>query len=913
MTIVEIYIQDLLSWASLCLNCLVSSFFGIDSSLREWCNSVLYRQCISNPYLDNVRSSLVVYCGVTSTVYDPIKAKDIAQKVLADVQRGSGSVSKGVLYELWAQNQVFMDFCCKVDEKYYITLLQNVMKFDGKFDSYVHTLSKSVAVELRREIENSCSSLDHPFCSIKAALPIIDKAVSLPGIQFWTTYQKEAFKANFVLMKHKDSTIFSSLIIENDENIITNNNDRILQYIKENEFVSLSDLLKYWPESNDYNENKTCGIDYVCIFMKTVKHVKSFLREVELYENPPKLGGRVRKVLNTKKNFKDYLKEKQLDEILIVLAEQKATSLRLAEELKEHQQTKFEKLKSFFDEVNSFNLKIAKADVKKISSFLDSYDSQLNSIVEVLQNDTAYIIRAAIISAGGDVTQSTILLGMRLAQAVNPLKTIFGGSSLYDIYKAANELAKALIKLKKATGLYDAYSDLKTKSENVGLGFDKNREFLLIVKQLTEDTTSTTKEFQEAKDIFLEKYSQFLPDVKKPQIRELTASWKSLIHRACEIVKQTNSVPASAYKAFIKSTQLCDKTKIKVSVMIALYEEIYDFQFDLMDAMAANMWARNALDAAKGINDDFTQIYEKNRESATTLAVIGGLSFVIYKTHILNAVNQYCNIIEYAQNSIHSECLGPKTDLSELTNINFESCDSDIHGFFHNIPVKPNGTDDKAYMDLNLLYSGEATYFKIPNSQWLLDQNWIKEHDKDSALYVKQFEVYLPSQSSSTRSVVVRASPVINELVPGGTNYIIEPQSSLVYEYKEGPNPSCHYPVIKHPYMSCKTENYNKICKLTVSVSRELYPSLYARWKIILNGYEDVTPPEPVNDDLTLKVGLKICKMSSDSNVVTSSVLMQSDQCCPEGQYKSHTKSECKNCTADSHPVLAGYYCEKND
>ena len=73
--------------------------------------------------------------------------------------------------------------------------------------------------------------------------------------------------------------------------------------------------------------------------------------------------------------------------------------------------------------------------------------------------------------------------------------------------------------------------------------------------------------------------------------------------------------------------------------------------------------------------------------------------------------------------------------------------------------------------------------------------------------------------------------------------------------------------------------------------------------------------PTRQKNDLILKIGLILCKLAKGPFVSTANAItMQSDLlCCPSGQYKSDVQSSCKNCLADSHPVLAdGYYCEKD-
>ena len=53
--------------------------------------------------------------------------------------------------------------------------------------------------------------------------------------------------------------------------------------------------------------------------------------------------------------------------------------------------------------------------------------------------------------------------------------------------------------------------------------------------------------------------------------------------------------------------------------MTAIYEEIYEYQFELMDAMAAYVRSSVALDAAKDINTEFEEVTNLNINSGSTL------------------------------------------------------------------------------------------------------------------------------------------------------------------------------------------------------------------------------------------------------------------------------------------------------
>ena len=777
-------------------------------------------------------------------------------------------------------------------------------------------MSKTVAIGLRGEL-GSCSSLSSSFCRMKALLPSFNKAQTLPKVQLWSKRHKEAFTVNLIIMKRKYPSHFSSLAIS-ENTILVNNMDLILRYIRANSFNSLSDLAKYWPNNDEYKPNEICSKDYVCIFMKTVQHVRAFIQEVDKYNNPPKIGGKVRKVVNTKVGLREYLVQKQLDRILTILSEQQSTSTQVANHLKQHLTQKFTELRSYFEQVDTFNQRIAQADIGFIDGRLDTYQSELNRISVTMKRDLKTILESAIAIATGDVVQRTIELAVALIDGANPLKAIFGEGSLQDIYDAAANLANAIANLAKAVNLHSAFNELRTKTKQISDGFSANDEFLANVKKLIDKKSLGTDEFKSNRDEFLTQYNDYSPKVTKPQVAGLAAFWTAMIDEACEIINGAGTAAGGAGRAVVVSQGLCWKTKVKATEMIELYEEIYDFQFQLMDAMASQMRAENALDAAKAINTEFTEVSDLNPDSGTTLttlAMIGGLSFVTYKAHIMNAVNLYCNELEYKEGSIKPrECLGPRTDLTLLTSVTQTPCTSEIHEFFHDVPIKKTGQNDEAHMNLSRLYSGEPIYFKIPNSQWLVDQAWIVSSEKEFAFYVKQFEVFLPTASSFARRVQVRALPITNEVVPGGTDYSITPSSSLVYEYQEGPpNTQCRSTKNKNPYMACKTTGYNEICDLTVVVNRIAYPSLFAHWKITVSGYEKAAIPDPVNNDMTLKVGMRLCKLAKGPYVAAAVRKQSSGSCCPSGKYKSDVRSsQCKFCPANSHPVLAGYYCEKN-
>ena len=310
---------------------------------------------------------------------------------MADINRATSQIGKTSLYTLWKQQKVFTDYCCIANTNYYLTLAKQLLLFNANFDFYVQAMSKTVAIGLRGEL-GSCSSLSSSFCRMKALLPSFNKAQTLPKVRLWSKRHREAFTVNLIIMKRKYPSHFSSLTIS-ENTILVNNMDLILRYIRANSFNSLSDLAKYWPENDEYKPNEICSKDYVCIFMKTVQHVRAFIQEVDKYNNPPKIGGKVRKVVNTKVGLREYLVQKQLDRILTILSEQQSTSTQVANHLKQHLTQKFTELRSYFEQVDTFNQRIAQADIGFIDGRLDTYQSELNRISVTMKRDLKTYLR----------------------------------------------------------------------------------------------------------------------------------------------------------------------------------------------------------------------------------------------------------------------------------------------------------------------------------------------------------------------------------------------------------------------------------------------------------------------------------------------------------------------------------------
>ena len=350
----------------------------------SWCNSINNRD-IDNSFQEEVRPTLKIYCGSTTdnnfVWYSSSQTTHVAPKIKADSDR-CPSQYKQHLYNFWMQHPSVRDYCCYSDPKYHITLLQELHKFNDDFYQYVGGLTSTVAFELRKEFERLCStSISDAFCPLYAALDAIDVSSRLPADKSTWTADTEQYKkavlVSFAILKKKNPQQYSSLVIAEDD-IIVECTNVILKHIQDADVSKLEVFATYLPANNAYRATTSaCSLnDQLCIFMKIVEQVRIYLDEASLDTNPVLINGKRRLILNTEVDYREFLRQKQLDRILTILAEQHSTSLQIANDLKGHTTTKFTELRTYFEKIETFNQQIASADIGFVDGRIKLYQKE---------------------------------------------------------------------------------------------------------------------------------------------------------------------------------------------------------------------------------------------------------------------------------------------------------------------------------------------------------------------------------------------------------------------------------------------------------------------------------------------------------------------------------------------------------
>ena len=748
---------------------------------------------------------------------------------------------------------------------------------------------------------------------------------------------KNAIMLKVALLKFYDPIDRKAVVPESRyRNYFTKAMDKIMEAINRNEINVIKELLNYLPKTADVlGCNPAQASSAQCNYERIQEQLQLF---VNSYVNPNEQRKRI--MLETNIDFKEYFNNRQTGEILKTVQKQSFLITEVARVV----QNRFGELRNYFYQVQDFNQKKASADVSYINTMLAKYKTSLGSISYDVGKMTGEILNYARVSSIVNLIEKTATVALVIAEMCNPLKKVFGSSSPTELTNALADLSKAIAQVVKSQALSDSFDQLKKETISLTSRLDENADFLENVRRLVVNSGVNDNNFEKYKKEFLGKYTAYNPKVKKPDISKIGEMWNQIIEKACGIIDE-KGIGSGAIESKVNRKGLCWKAPAKVQEMIGTLNEIYDFQFDLIEALASTMKAKTAVKAATEINAEYDATADvtsdnlpfKTRNYAT-------LTYVTYKVQEWQAVQDYCDILEYKNGGVRpEECKRKTPDISLLISRPDTGCTSESIQFV-DIPIKTSSDFQKnagsssqprissssankhilGKVDMDALFSGRLTSFQVPNKEWLVQHKWIGKSAllQDQHFYVKAFSLFLPTQSHKERLIKVTATASIdNKFAADGPKYIIAPATTFVYEYKEGNSfLGCFQREINNPYTICSTRKLPKICPLTREVpglqqSSVLYPLIYSKWMLRIKGYNDTLFPHPTTP-VAVKALVVICKLSKRpgySGLQKRSQLPASDWgCCNETKYWSAQHGKCETCPTESTPLLNGYYCEKS-
>ena len=386
-----------------------------------------------------------------------------------------------MLYSLWRATPDISNYCCITDtSNEFTSSVRQIVTFANDFHNIAQALAISTS-EFQQNMKENCEATnDHQYCSVAYAIPMMEQAASLPGSQTsWTEQDNQAADVILfhlmVLIKGIPS-VYDSLqdivTTEKETEIYTSIINQILQYIQEGDNAGLKELHKNLPQMYFYTQtSSSCNSDNICIFMKIVGQLDSYLEQLEIHETSLVINGRKRILLNTGIDYIEFLKQKQLDRILQVLDDQHLTSMSIATALKGEITSQFTNLKSYYQHVASFNGDIATADIGYITGRLDSFKERITSVVDTFKKKMGALLDQMLIGAGLELVEAAITMALAIADACNPIGWITGGTDPNSVADAVAYFANAVALLSQGVAIQVAWNNVQTKATEIGNNF----------------------------------------------------------------------------------------------------------------------------------------------------------------------------------------------------------------------------------------------------------------------------------------------------------------------------------------------------------------------------------------------------------------------------------------------------------
>ncbi|KAK3583752.1 hypothetical protein CHS0354_022784 [Potamilus streckersoni] len=818
---------------------------------------------------------------------------------------------------------------------------------------------------LRQEIDRFClTSSTQQICEVKIltnAADKVEKLLNYVGRGQWDNSASEILKnamrlhfytVKLTFLKLHPSSAAREFLSTTDSEVskwikgITLN---LFDSIQKNRIESISRVIELLP----YTVDLPC--DHAAEFPslgRTLCTFNSMINSLTLYLASKNSRGNVKQI-STSIDYEKFLQEKRFEQILNIGETTQYTLLLVAQHLKLEMKNNFGELKKYFQQLAEFDWKKASADIAYIDSTLSRYKDASAQSANKMDGYMDQLIRAALAAAIGDQVEAALKLSFAIAEACNPLSIIFTGGGATGVLDATQGVSQAMANVAKAAKLKDAFDALISEIRKFVDKLKKNEIYLNTVTSLinslkknalsssSSSPSSLTPEFEAQKNKFLDDYNNYTPAVTKDDLKGITVYWENLIDEACDLLDATSGTVSGITKTVLAAKRICPNAKVEVQKLIATYEEIYDFQFKLMDALATCMRAVTAYQAANVINSDFDAAKLKNADNPEIFAeleMLSAFSMICYKISMLAAIDSYCDILTYTEGHLPRECIGTGTSITSLLSRTKLTCSTMLE--FQRIPTKPSGPGDKAYISLKELYAGQTAVFKIPDSQWLIDHNWILSSQKNDKMFVQRFEIYLPVVSKTKKQIQVKVqSTVGNQLTPpDGTEYVISPRPTLWYTYREGESGSeCRQEEFPNPYNdNCR--DMPKICPVTKELSNcanrgNICPSIYTQWNINIYGYENANMGVP-STDIPLRVALQLCSLRESeyalmqlwddigmSNILSavrqpmsweayhSESFSTKGTCCGSNHYYDDSTSKCTACPSGSVDKYKGLLC----
>ncbi len=419
-------------------------------------------------------------------------------------------------------------------------------------------------------------------------------------------------------------------------------------------------------------------------------------------------------------------------------------------------------LGNHFYQLATFDQDKAEYDVGFLQDKINDFSERIKNTK--IKEDLQTLLYYAIGSNTAEMAQLTTQLAAALAENMNPIAWLTGGGGVQEVLDQANALAKAGVDTAKLIALHEKiFPRIKDKANAMSRALAANAK----VHNKLNSTFHQLKD-QESIDIdtvqsnFLVDYQGYDPGWTNGDIAEYTVLLKGVIEELCEILYSGGTAASAVVQIVGASKMVCLNIKTSADILEAVYQEMYEFQYDFMESMATAIRAlvtKHSANTVRNLPEE-----EDNPEQYRLLLKIYTFRIKIQsKQHILLALKEVCNVDEYKNGGVPtSKCTKALksqmfSDIDRVIGHTVNECPSDqTTEYYVRFPARLNPDNEAlepGVLDLTKIYSGELTPFKIPYAK---SMSWIQRYvsysipsHEDVALYVNRFEIFLPDLTNN--------------------------------------------------------------------------------------------------------------------------------------------------------------------
>ncbi|KAK3739884.1 hypothetical protein QZH41_007730 [Actinostola sp. cb2023] len=400
-------------------------------------------------------------------------------------------------------------------------------------------------------------------------------------------------------------------------------------------------------------------------------------------------------------------------------------------------------ISTFFEGLAKFDQGIASDDAASLKEDLDRYTTTLATVETKLKNDINEAMTMMQVILAGNLVEETAKLVALVTTNSNPLKLIFGGADVSDVMDQSGKVADAAAELAHGIALFVALDDLTKDSLQLKRAFGSNAAQISTLQSVVDKIRNGQgNDIGEDSDKFIEEYSAYTPQTDRSILAKNDALWSAFKDATCDVLNGEVGVAGSIPKGIAGGKLLCERLEGTLAQFFTLREDIFDFQNQLVDSVAAV------------VRGNLAQRFARNIEGKHDVIEASQLmtGFFMMQSKIQKVISVYCDVMEYknlgkrVQPCSTINGLFVKENIDALISYNDNAAYDEMERVVY-IPTRAQSDGDTGVVDLQALGRGETVIFQIPvDKNWLTEYGWILPGQR-SIPFIKSLKLFLPRKT----------------------------------------------------------------------------------------------------------------------------------------------------------------------